>query len=183
MLKPGAASKCVAHLESHCDWAHDNDKREKTNMNEGQKHQGLQRVTDCAANVMCVLAFLTSGDGGTEASRLLGLLGMPNDTTIAGNAFSKVEEHIGPSIRQLAKDAVKENLIEEVRLGMVAHGNWNEATFNKWKSSLDDPSVTLTKEERAVVEGSYDHAWQQKGTGHTHDSLSGHGCIFGGHTS
>ena len=72
-----------------------------------------------------------------------------------GDTFGKVEQHVGPHIRQLAKDVVKENLIEEVRIGMVVHGNWNEDTFNKWKASLDDPSIALTKEEHAAKSDGY----------------------------
>ena len=37
-----------------------------------------ERVTDYAVNVLYVLSFLSCGDGGNEAARVLGLLGLPN---------------------------------------------------------------------------------------------------------
>ena len=82
----------------------------------------------------------------------------------------------------MGKEIIRENLIEEVRVGMVMKGDWDENTFNKWKASLTDDSIKLSDKEKAVIEGSYDHAWQQKGAGHTYNSLSGHGGIFGRHT-
>ena len=42
----------------------------------------ITRITDFAVNVLCVLGFLSSGDGGTEAARLLGMLGIANDATM-----------------------------------------------------------------------------------------------------
>jgi hypothetical protein len=45
------------------------------------KEQGdnFKRTTDYAINVLYVLGFILMGDGLTEARRLLGLLGLPND--------------------------------------------------------------------------------------------------------
>jgi len=62
-------------------------------------HQGsalIVRNIDFAANVLFVLAFLTSGDGGVKAGRLCGMLGLPNSTTMAPRWFATIEEHIGP---------------------------------------------------------------------------------------
>ena len=50
-----------------------------------------ERSTDYAVNVLYVLSFLASGDGGTEAAKLLGLLGLPNDTTMESRSFSIIE--------------------------------------------------------------------------------------------
>ena len=59
---------------------------------------------------------LSSGDGGTEAARLLGMLDVANDTTMEAQ-FSTIESRIGPFIVQLAEEIAQENLIEEVRAG------------------------------------------------------------------
>jgi hypothetical protein len=45
-----------------------------------QDHRKGDRSTDYAINVLWVLGFISVGDGCTEAARLLGLLGLPNDT-------------------------------------------------------------------------------------------------------
>jgi hypothetical protein len=46
-----------------------------------------ERMTDYAVNVLFVLGFISVGDGHTEAGQLLGLLGLPNDTTMMNRSF------------------------------------------------------------------------------------------------
>jgi hypothetical protein len=53
-----------------------------------------ERMTDFAVNVLYVLGFISMGDGPTEAARLLGLLGLPNDTTMESRSFGIIEERI-----------------------------------------------------------------------------------------
>ena len=55
-------------------------------------HTKHERNTDCAINVLCVLGFLSVGDGSTEASQLLGLLGPPNNATVEGRSFDTIEK-------------------------------------------------------------------------------------------
>ena len=50
-----------------------------------------ERITDYAANIQWVLAFMASGDGGKEAERLLGMLGLPNSTTMENMVFAVVQ--------------------------------------------------------------------------------------------
>lgn len=45
------------------------------------------RSTDFALNCQCVLSVTCNGDGPTEAGRMLGLLGLPNDTTMDSGSF------------------------------------------------------------------------------------------------
>ena len=133
-----------------CSFGYDNDLRAKTTIHANDTR--IARSTDYAVNVMYVLGFLSSGDGGTEAGRLLAMLGLPNSTTMATTSFPTIENRIGQAIRDLGKEIVRENLIAEVRKGMV---EWNKATFDKWKSSLTDPEAKLDKEEYAVIQASY----------------------------
>jgi len=42
----------------------------------------IERNADYAVNILFVLGFMSSGDGGKEAERILGLLGLPNYTTM-----------------------------------------------------------------------------------------------------
>jgi len=69
----------------------------------------ITRSTDFALNVTYVLAFLASGDGGTEAERVLGLNGLPNSTTMQ-SAFSKIENRMSGSIQQYTEGLVLSNL-------------------------------------------------------------------------
>jgi hypothetical protein len=57
------------------------------------------RITDYAVNVLYVLGFITCGDGGTEAARMLGLLGLPNDTTSKRDPSHLLRRGLVPSYR------------------------------------------------------------------------------------
>jgi hypothetical protein len=70
----------------------------------------FERSTDYAVNVLYVLGFLSMGDGCTEAARLLGLLGLPNGTTMKSRSFTIIEDRIGPIIRELCQETILENL-------------------------------------------------------------------------
>jgi hypothetical protein len=61
-----------------------------------------------------VLGVISNGDGGLEAERLLGLLGLPNDTTMEGKSFANIEDRIAPTILKVNNEIIHENLIEEV---------------------------------------------------------------------
>jgi uncharacterized protein with PIN domain len=146
----------------------------KTTMHGGD---GYERMTDHALNVLYVLGFISMGDAHTEAARLLGLCGLPNDTTMKSRSFSMIEERIGPFIRTLCEDIITENLIEEARLSMEADSNLDY--FEVWKSSLSDDSIVLDVSKIPRVDASYNMAWQQKGSGHQYNSQSGHGSMIG----
>jgi hypothetical protein len=53
-----------------------------------------ERSTDYAVNVLYVLGFISSGDGGCEAAQVLGMHGLPNDTTMESRSFVTIEERI-----------------------------------------------------------------------------------------
>jgi hypothetical protein len=137
-----------------------------------------ERSTDFAINVLYVLGFIGMGDGPTEAGRLLGLLGLPNDTTMGTRSFGIIEERIAVIIRELCDEIINENLIEEAKLSMEA-STQDHLDFNLWKSSLTDKTLLLPESKKPRVDASYDMAWQQKGSGHQYNSLSGHGTMVG----
>ena len=120
---------------------------------------------------------ISNGSGSTEAAKILGLLGLPNDTTMEGRSFHIIEERIGPIIRQLTDEILLENLIEEVRLSID-----NESDFETWKQAIDPAIASPPLPRFPKVNCSSDTAWQQKGSGHTHNSPSGHSLMFGHHT-
>ena len=119
-----------------------------------------ERMSDSAVNVLYVLGHYLNGDGCTEASRLLGILGLPNDTTMDRRSFGIIEDKIGPEIRALGKEIVRENLIEEVRVTMEREGKPKEH-FERWKDSIDPQKATktLSLEHYAQVDASFDAAW------------------------
>jgi hypothetical protein len=60
---------------------------------------GYERMTDQALNVLYALSFITMGaDVHTEAARLLGFCGLPNDTTMKSRSFGMIKERIGWSL-------------------------------------------------------------------------------------
>jgi hypothetical protein len=63
-----------------CGYVHHADQPAQTTIHDGLDDQ-YERMTDFAVNVLYVLGFVSMGDAHSEAGRLLGLLGLPNDTT------------------------------------------------------------------------------------------------------
>jgi hypothetical protein len=147
-----------------------------------ERGDNFERSTDYALNVLYVLGFISMGDGCTEAARLLGLIGLPNDTTMKSRSFTIIEDRVGPHLRQLSDDLILENLIEEARLSMELSNSHDENDFRVWKESLTDESIKLSTARMPKIDGSYDMAWQQKGSGHVYNSASGHGTLIGRRT-
>jgi hypothetical protein len=126
----------------------------------------FERSVDYAVNVIYVLGFLSMGDGCTEADRLLGLSGLPNDTTMKGRSFGIIEDSVGPIIREPCQETILDNLMEEARLSMLSSEVHDEHDYKVWKGSLTEEAIQLSLAKRPKVHGSYDMAWQQKGSGH-----------------
>jgi len=136
------------------------------------------RIIDWQTNVLHVLAFLSVGDGGTEARRLLGMLGMPNATTFGPRLFGTVEEHVGPVLQEIANEAVHGgDLVEEAKhlLGNRKDDN-GVMLFDLWQEKK------LPRElwPRATTGGNM--GWQKRSRGHLHSSLSGDAILHGQHT-
>lgn len=94
-----------------------------TTMHVNDRNDNFERNTDFAINVLYVLGFVSMGDGSVEAARLLGLLGLPNDTTMESRSFFIIERRLGPVIRGLCAEILLENLINEVQLTRSATYN------------------------------------------------------------
>ena len=140
----------------------------------------IERNTDYAVNVLYTLGFLTSGDGGKEAARLLGILGLPRSTTFESRSFPTIEKRIGPTIRKLADDILLENLWEEVELTQKKEGNFSRSVFELWKRSTQDPTVDLPYSLYPRIVVSADFAWNTRGGGNSFSSNSGFGNLVGG---
>jgi hypothetical protein len=95
------------------------------------------RSTDYAVNALYVLGFVSVGDGCTEGARLLGLLGLPNDTTMASRSFGMIEERMSPIIQSVTNQILLENLMEEVRLTFNAAPDKDDTDYEMWRQSLE----------------------------------------------
>jgi hypothetical protein len=131
-----------------------------------------ERSTDYAVNVLFVVGLLACGDGCTEAAKVLGLLGLPNDTTMEGRSFPTIEDRISRKVKQVTDEILLENLVEEVRLTVK-----DNTAFKLWKDSLATGVLPIALYPRLAV--SYDMAWQQRNSGHKYNSPSGHAILVG----
>lgn len=134
----------------------------------------INRNSDAAINILFVLAFLSKGCGGTEAAHVLGLLGLPNSTTMDGSSFGSIEKQVGPTVLQKLADEVVYNnqLDEEVKsfyngrkhpqLGTPLYDMWRERKLDKESEELW-PRLTV----------SADMGWQGRSSGNAFNSLSG----------
>jgi len=138
----------------------------------------LHRIIDWEINVLCMLAFLSVGDGGTEASRLLGLLGLPNATTFGPRSFCIIEEYLGPLIQAMANEIVCGiNLQEEVKHEFGNKTNDNGILlYDLWKEDK------LPEELVPRLSVSGDMGWQGRSSGNSYNSLSDDALLVGQHT-
>jgi hypothetical protein len=142
-----------------------------------------KRNTDYAINVLYVLGFISCGDGGSEAARILGLLGLPNDTTMETRSFPKIEQGLSPKLQKVTDDILLENLIEEARLSMQENDGQDANDFEQWKLSLKNETVApLGQSKYPRLNVSFDMGWQQRSSGHKYASLSGDALLVGCHT-
>jgi hypothetical protein len=81
-----------------------------------------ERMTDYAVNVQFILCCLASGDGGKEAERILGFLGLPNSTTMGKRSFPLIEARLGPMIQSLTDEILLDNLIFAVEKSYSSSG-------------------------------------------------------------
>ena len=135
----------------------------------------IERNTDYALNILCVTGFLISGDGCTETSRLLGLLGLPSSTTMWSSSFHNIEQVLSPEFISLADEVVcQNNLREEVRLTLGNARDENDTLLcNLWLQK------TLAAEHWPRILASTDMGWQGRSSGVAHNSLSGHALHVG----
>ena len=88
------ATKIV--LECHdpdCECDFHSDPPAGTKIHEG-KGDNFERTTDYALNVLFVTGMISCGDGSTEASRLLGLLGLPMMQLWRGILFMSLKREL-----------------------------------------------------------------------------------------
>ena len=122
-----------------------------------------------AANILFVVGSMASGDGGKEAERTLGFLGLPNSSSMEKRSFPGLERRISDVIHELTEDILSENRQRAVELHYdgLRHTN-GELLYDMWlEKRLDDPSLY------PVLIASADMAWQKRSSGNRYDSNSG----------
>lgn len=137
-----------------------------------EKKSEHKRLVDFAANALFVLGFVTVGDGGREAQRLLGLLDLPNVTTMERTSFAKTEKETAPLVTAIAEEAMFRNLVEEVSLSEDVPSQFN---LQEWREAVE--SGDEGHQSFPQVRASTDMGWQQRKP--SLDSLSGHAFLFG----
>eukprot|EP00978_Attheya_sp_CCMP212_P044530 scaffold313581_cov34-Attheya_sp.AAC.1 len=79
------------------------------------------------------------GGGGVDSSKMLAFLDLPN----AGGAkstFTNIEKVVGPIQREVCREALEENLREEVRLTLLEEPEQG-VTFEEWMQARKDGPV------------------------------------------
>jgi hypothetical protein len=144
-----------------------------------ERGDNRERSTDYALNILYVLGFIACGDGCTEAARILGLLGLPNDTTMETRSFNIIEDRLSMKIQEVTKEILEENLAEEVRLAMEQSAVNDHNDFELWKQLINNKQVRLSEGRYPRVTCSFDMGWQQRSSGHRYNSQSGHALLVG----
>ena len=139
----------------------------------------IERTTDYAINVLYILGFIASGDGGREAERLLGFLGLPNATTMDRRSFSTIEKRIAPVLVQLLEEILQENLEKEVRLVMEKAAPFDQIKFDNWKEAVNTNNTNgdLLPADYPILNAATDMGWQGR-----KQSSSGHAFMVGHET-
>jgi len=144
-------------------------------MGDGRIRTG--RNSDYALNICFVLSFIQSGDGGTEAARVLGLCGLPNSTTMQSRTFGTIESTIYPVIEGITERILFSNMKAEVSvvLGDKVDNN-GQKLHDLWLEQQ------LPRELWPVICCGGDMGWSQKGSGRTFNSNSGHALFIASQT-
>lgn len=168
--------------DEECGFVFDSPPPDRANL-DNNKDDERHRTTDFSLNIMYVLGFESVGDGGVEAARILGLLGLPNDTTMESRSFPTIEERINAKMEKLTSEILQENLIKEVQLSHTACGLDN-SDFELWKQAIMNPdgSFGVLQSKYPKIDVSFDMGWQQRSSGKKYASPSGHALLVGART-
>jgi hypothetical protein len=146
----------------------------KTSLPTGENNQ--ERAYSHSANCLFVSAMMLSGDGGTEAKTLLGLLDLPSSASIEKSTYPLLEHDICSVVIEYTKEILKQSLDEEVRL-------WAEDVpsfdYGAWKNASDKNLPFPFQQIMPAIVVTYDMGWQKRSSGKRYDSHSGHAAAIG----
>ncbi|KAL7290174.1 hypothetical protein TKK_0015643 [Trichogramma kaykai] len=116
-------------------------------------------------NDQLALGMLDTGTGTSQINSLLSTLDIP---TVSKTTMKRHERIVGVAIEDVAKNSCVESILLEKKLA--------EEKENSCNTNI---SSTTSK---TLLKGSFDGAWQKRGTGHAYNSLSGHAAVIGYHS-
>jgi hypothetical protein len=109
---------------------------------------------------------------------LIGLFSVVNQQ----RSFGMIEERISSKLHDLTNEILLENLVEEAKLSMEASAVQDHNDFDLWKQSIGNKNMVLSKNKYPLLLCSFDMGWQQRSSGNSYNSQSGHGLLVGGLT-
>ena len=119
-----------------------------------------RQQTDFACNILYVLSFIASGDGGCEAQRVLGFLGIANFASMAKSSFSSIEQRISHAIQAVTNAALELNLQDEVRDEMKDDIDFD---FNEWMNAYINKSINYRSPMKyPMLSVGTDMGWQKR---------------------
>lgn len=140
---------------------------EKSSSSKFRSDAGIPKQT----NQNLVIALMSFGMGATEASTIAGFLGLDAARTFGHNHYRTIEDSIGEDVIELGEEALKEALIEEIRLTCDEQG----IDYNEWNAqTLEEKHKNPVKLTVGV-----DMGWSQRGSGRAYNSASGHAYLIG----
>ena len=140
----------------------------------------IERSTDYAANILYVLGFISCGDGGKEAERILGLLGLSNATTMEKRSFGLIENRISQPIQSLTDEILLENLHIAVERHYNGRKHNDRLLYDMWKEQLLPANLEkelLPRHLYPELTNSADMGWQKRSSGNSYSSASGHALL------
>jgi hypothetical protein len=145
----------------------------RTTLSTGQVQR--ERLEQWAINVEYVLSFMASGDGGTEAGKVLGFLNLPNATTMGPNSFTKIERKLHAPIIALADELVHKQVFLEVRTATEG----TNFDYDAWVAAVNDPTLDYPLDKYPALVCCTDGAWNQRSAGRSYNSSSGFSIMVG----
>jgi len=143
-----------------------------------EKGKKSRRIVEYATNVLFVLAFMAMGDGGTEASKLLGFLNVPNSTTMANSTFRRVEADMNPIIIKLGRKLLHNSVLQEVKVA-TANTAFDYQGWLAWVEKPPGEAGEYPLEQRPELNSTMDGAWNQRSAGRSYSSKSGFAILVG----
>ena len=137
-----------------------------------------ERTSDYAANCLFVLSMMLSGDGGTEATKIMGLLDLPRAQSMAKSNYQTLEDDVSTKIIAYTKELLEKNLMKEVLLWAKDNPEFDSVKWeDAWRNNKPIPF-----DDMPAITSSYDMGWQKRSSGRRYDSHSGHAAIVGSKT-
>ena len=118
---------------------------------------------------------MLSGDGGTEAGKLVGLLDLPRAASMDRSIYPLIEDDLALAIIDLTNVLLQKNLDKEIELWSKGNTTFDRT---KWDDARQN-AKPLAFDDMPTLTASYDMGWQKRSIGRRYDSHSGHAALVG----